>query len=331
MEKWNQPLTVKNVEFANRIVLAPLLPFGWPAEGGMMSEKTLAHYLKRAEGGVGLLIIHALLVAPDYDLLGRAGAYREEHLSFIRTITEACHKNGTKVFAQLAHAGFDAGGGGGQDINDLSDQQIWEMGQKFVRAARLCMEAGCDGVELHCAARDSNRRFGLYGGDLQGRLTLLSEIVEGIREGITDDFILAARMGWNQDLETDIQMAREMQRMGIEMLHVSAGIPAERDIDLPEGFAYNEFIYTGAQIRRHVDVPVIVVNNIRTLRRADTLLEEGLGDMAALGKPFAADPMFLKKAEKDPDYESCILCPECQWRTDGDRCPVKRRLEKRGE
>lgn len=336
MPDWNTPLTVKNVTFPNRVVMAPVLPFGWQAPEGRMHERVLRHYLMRADQGIGLLIMQALLVSPDYDVISRAGAWDDSHKENIARIAQACHEGGTRLFVQLAHAGFDAGGGGGRDIHDLSDEQMHAMGQAFVRAVRRVKEAGCDGVELHCAhgsflnavgAAASNHRAGRYGGDLAGRLSLLREIADGVREFLDDDFILSARMGWNEDVETDRAMALAMQEMGFEMLHVSGGIPAEREIDLPAGTPYNEFVYTAVLVKAAVDVPVIAVNDIRTLRRGEALLQAGLCDMVAYAKPFLADKAFLRRSAEDMDYEPCLRCKVCQWRTDGENCPVRRRTD----
>ena len=330
MAEWNQPLQVKQVTFENRIVMAPMLPFGWPEKDGGMSEKTLAHYLKRAGKGMGLLICQALLVSPENDLLDRAGAYKREHLCFIKKIADACHAGGTRVFAQLAYAGFDASGGGGRKVTELSTEKMAEIGRDFVHSVRLLKEAGCDGAELHCAHGSflnavhspiENTRQDRYGGDLEGRLTLLKEIIEGCRECIDDSFILSCRMGWTETLEGDIALAQAMEKLGVEMLHVSGGIPADRSLDIPEDFPYNAFVYTGTRVKQHVNIPVTVVNDLQTLRRGNELLREDACDLIAYGRPFLADPDFALHAAEDPDYIGCRKCKACQFRTDGDRCP----------
>ncbi|MBQ9942315.1 MAG: NADH:flavin oxidoreductase [Christensenellaceae bacterium] len=335
MAHWNQSFKVKDVEFKNRIVMAPMLPFGWCEPGGKMHARVKEHYLMRADQGIGLLITQAFLVSPNYDVISRAGAFDESHVADIADIVSACHKSGTKVIAQLAYAGFDAGGGGGKDIHDLSDEQMAEMGDCFIRSAQLCKQAGCDGIELHCAhgsflnvvASSANKRTGCYGGDRLGRLTLLREIVSGIRAFADEHFIIAARMGWGDDIEDDIARAAAMADLGIELLHISGGIPAPRPLDIPEGFPYNEFVYTGAKVKEATGLPVILVNDIRTLARGEALLAGGFGDMVAYGKPFLADKAFAARSAEEPDYFPCLTCKDCLWRKDGLLCPARKKTD----
>lgn len=97
------------------------------------------------------------------------------------------------------------------------------------------------------------------------------------------------------------------------MLHVSSGIPRDRTLTLPEGFEYDNVVYAGCQVKKHVGVPVISVSGIRTLRRGNAMIENGCHDLVAYGRPFLADAGFVKKSRVDPDYEPCLRCRRCQW------------------
>lgn len=328
-------IQVKGVLFKNRVVMAPMVIFGVPAKNGVMGEKAIRHYLERARTGIGLMISQALTVTARIPFVGEAGVYAPEHTGYLGTIAAECHRYGTRFFAQLAYPGYDYRLG--DTVMNLAEVELEEIKNDFVRAVRLCKLAGLDGVELHgahgfflnmIASPDANQRTDSYGGDLNGRLLLVRRIMEEIRELVDENFVVSYRMGWNDCLDTDIQTAQALEALGIEMLHISAGIPGERALELPRDIQYNDIVYTGSQLKGNVRIPVIVVNDIRTLNRGDYLVENGLADFVAYGKPFLADPDFMGSSLKNPDYEACLNCRECRWFTDGEKCPVKARVKR---
>lgn len=331
-----EPFQLKGVTFLNRVVMAPMVPFGLEqAEDGAISGEGLAHYLDRIPNGMGLMISQSVSVTGDVPINGGVGAYLDAHAAHLSRLAEACHSQGTRFFAQLAYplAGFPRKPGvGGYSTGDIEKIQ-----REFIRSAEICKDSGCDGVELHgahgfflnqMASPIANKRTDRFGGDLNGRLRLAEGIAAGIRAFADERFILSYRMGWNDDLETDIQTAQALERMGIELLHFSSGIPGDRVIEHPADFPYNDVAYTGVFLKRHVRIPVTVVNGIGTLNRGNALIEKGLCDFAAYGKPFLADEGFLTHSLNDPDYQSCLNCEECRWFSDGKKCPAQIRARR---
>ena len=324
------PIRVKNIQFKNRVVMEPMVPFGLKSEAGVMGEEMLEHYLKRADTGIGLIISQSLSVTAKKILDGRAGAYSDEHIGYLSKIADTCHANGTKFFAQLAYP--SVGYQKGDTINDLKDEEMLEIQNEFIHAAKICKEAGCDGIELHgahgfflnmLACSTSNRRKDQYGGDINGRLFLVKSIVDGIKEFTDDNFIISYRLGSDDCLNTDVKTAQALENIGIEMLHISSGIPSDSNMEIPKDFSFNEIVYAGCHIKKNVNIPVIVVNDIRTLNRGNHLIENELCDFVAYGKPFLADSDFMMKSIENPDYKSCLGCKKCQWFINGERCPVQ--------
>ena len=334
---------IKNVEFKNRVVMAPMVLFGLPLnETGIVSEELLQHYLRKADTGIGLIICQAVSVTAKNmasdggDGLDRIGVYSDEHIRNIQKIAEACHNNGTKFFVQLAYPSF--GYSNGDTINNLTESELEEIKNDFVKAAERCKKAGCDGIELHgahdfflnmMASPTSNQRKDQYGGDINGRLLLVKKVVEEIKQFADNHFIISYRMGWNDNLDIDIRTAQALEAMGIEMLHISSCIPAYRELEIPDDFQFNAIVYTGTQIKKYVNVPVITVNNIRTLRRGNFLLENHLSDFVAYGRPFLADTDFMAKSSKNYDYESCFYCKNCKWFENGKKCPAQIKANRR--
>lgn len=329
-----ESIQIKNIEFKNRIVMAPMVNFDLPASPkGIISDGLLHHYLQRADAGIGLMILQSTSVTSSKNIDGRIGMYSDEHIVNIQKIAEACHKGGTKFFVQLAYPSI--GYSRGDTINNFTEADLEKITDKFISAAERCKRAGCDGIELHgahsfflnmMASPLSNKRADKYGGDINGRLLLVKNIIEGIKNFSDNNFIVSYRMGWNDNLDIDIQTTQALAAAGIEMLHVSSGIPVNRELRIPNEFMFNDIVYTGSEIKKHVSVPVIVVNNIRTLHRGNILLEDNLCDFAAYGRPFLADGSFALKSMKNYDYEPCFNCKDCQWFVNGENCPAVKQM-----
>ena len=331
------PIKVKNVDFKNRVVMAPMVIFGLTSENGVMEPELVDHYLKRADTGIGLMISQALSVFPDEKISGGAGAYSDSHTTYLSKIKEACHQNGTRFFAQLAYPGFSYYNDNSKDINQLTKEGLGKIRDEFINAAKVCEKAGLDGIEMHgahtfflnmMASPQSNKREDEYGGDINGRLFLLKEIVRGINDFAGDDFIISYRMGWNDDIDLDIKTAGAIEDIGIDMLHVSSGIPGDRKLEIPADFPYNEVVYTGCQVKKHVNIPVIVVNDIRTINRGNHLLENDMCDFTAYGRPFLADENFMNESLINPAYDPCLGCNQCQWFENIDKCPGQIKAKK---
>ena len=299
-------IKVKELNFSNRIVMAPMVHFGYKNKNGNMEEKLLNTYLNYADKGIGLIISQALLVTNKKEIVGDvsnwAGIYSNEHIEYLRKISDTYHKYGTKFIAQLNTLNFKFLEKNSNDINRLSKEDLIYLRDCFIKSAKFCQEAGLDGIELHGAhtyffnmlsSEISNKREDNYGGNLIERLNLVKEIIEAIKSFSKDDFIISYRMGWTENINTDIETAKALEKLGVDILHVSSGIPEDRKLKLPNEFEYNDFVYTGIQVKKNVNIPVIVVNDIKTLSRGNKLIEDGDCDFVAYGRPLLSDPNFV--------------------------------------
>ncbi len=328
-------LKIKNVIFKNRIVMAPMVRFGQKCENGIMGEELLNEYLNAADKEIGLIISQALCVSPNGLALGRPCVYDESHVEYIRKISRACHKNGTAFFVQLSYPGFAFNDKSSKDINSLTTNELKLIKEEFVNAAYICKEAEVDGVEFHGAhtfflnmitSGKSNKRNDIYGGSLLERLNFVKEIIDSVNRFSDDDFIISYRMGWTDSLDEDILTAKALENLGINMIHISSGIPSDRKLNLPNNFEFNDIVYTACKVKKHINIATIAVNDIRTLKRGNELIKTNSANFVAYGKPFLADPSFVLNSEKNMEYESCLKCKTCAWFTDGSKCPGRKRL-----
>ena len=337
MEKFRKPLKIRDVTFTNRVVMAPMAPVTHFVNGAPMAAWNVEHYCRRAQTGPGLLIVQAMMVTPLFNSMGGTYLCREEDAIPLQRIAKVCHENGTKCFIQLhACPDFKYNENTGE-FNALSSQFLDNIGDAFVSASRWCRNVGCDGVELHgahgfflnmLASPLSNRRNDIYGGDLQGRLRLACSVVRRIRAEADDNFLVGYRLGWAASEEEDAAAVALLEEAGVDLLHVSTGLPYDRWVERPRDFPFNQVVYIGSQIRRVASVPVIVVNDIRTLERGEWLLENDLCDFVAYGRPFLADARFWEKSLENPQYRPCRRCMPCMWYEDDSLCPGMRLAER---
>jgi NADPH2 dehydrogenase len=345
------PLAVAGQSIPNRIVMPPIVVF-WADETAFVTDRHIAHYARRADGGVGLIVVEATAVLPEGRLNDQQlGIWSDEFLPGLSRLAEVIHASGAKAFVQIHHAGLKSYktitddpvapseyDDGKIHARELEVGEIEAIRDAFVAAAVRSERAGFDGVELHgahgyllnqFASPRINLRTDRYGGDVSGRLLLTREIIDGIRSEVTRKFVVSCRMGCDDpDLETSVEVARELEAAGIDMLHVSSGMgngsdTAGADIieAMPEGFPHSWFVYGGIEIGKHVDVPVIAVNGIRTPEQARDILDRGVA-FVAMARALLVDPDWPKKAEAGEVPITCLECkPRCHWFGDGEKCP----------
>ncbi|TGE32456.1 NADH:flavin oxidoreductase [Desulfosporosinus sp. Sb-LF] len=346
---------IKNLKIKNRIVLPPMVIFNYLEEDGFVSAEHVNHYEERARGGIGLIIVEATCVNANGRLAGnQLRLWSDKHIVEISKIVKACHNHGAKVIVQIHHAGLKTVPSSSTDIvapsiyeeksnqknsglsaRSLTITELHELQNDFVDAALRAKKAGADGVELHGAhgylisqflSPLINKREDSYGGNLINRTRFTTEIITGIREVTGKDFMIGCRMGCNEpDLKTSIEIAKEFEKAGADLLHVSIGFdmtPSELPV-VPEEFKHNWVVYGGTEIRRNVNIPVIVVNGIKTPEQASDLIKNDQADFVAVGRSLLVDPEWVNKAQQTLPIKPCLNCKICQWFKTGKSCPGK--------
>ena len=97
---------IKNKTIKNRIVMPPMVCFGWADDTGIVSNKHIEHYKAAAKGGAGLIIVEANCISSDGRLSqSQLGIWSDRHVYGLKQIVNACHDSNAKVMVQLHHAG----------------------------------------------------------------------------------------------------------------------------------------------------------------------------------------------------------------------------------
>jgi 2,4-dienoyl-CoA reductase-like NADH-dependent reductase (Old Yellow Enzyme family) len=295
------------LELRNRIVLAPL----YLALDGR-SDAFRAFYVRRAQGGVGLV------VAPQSTPGGLDDWADPAFGAAFRPLIQGCHAAGARIALQV----FSGTG----VVDELPAGQLASIPQRFARAAAAVREAGFDALDIHGAHHAlfmrllspfQNHRTDEYGDPPENRWRAQVETVRAIRAAVGGDWPILFRfsatdfMAGGVDLSLTVPYARALAAADVDCLDVSAGTA-----DSPPGSAHPGkaqplgcFAGLAAAIRAAVDVPVIAVGRIATGQVAEAILQGGQADLVALGRPLIADPDWPRKVAEGREEE---IVP-CLW------------------
>ena len=355
-------ISIKNTEIKNRVVMPPMVCFGMTKADGLVTEKNIEHYTARAKGGVGLIVVEATCVNKEGRLSPtQLGLWEDSQIEGFSELAAACHRYGARVMVQIHSAGLMTAKGVTEDLvapseysgksrmggditaRALTHAEMIKIEDQFAAAALRAKKAGLDGVELHGAhgylisqflSPVINKRKDLYGGKAENRARFAVEIIDKIRKATGKDFIISCRIGCNEPgLENGIENAKILEAAGLDLLHVSTGFEAPMSgpgpYPVPQDFKYNWVVYGGTQIKKHVKIPVIVVNGIRTPEQAGYLIENNLADFAALGKGLLVNPDWANEAQQKQKVATCIDCKVCSYfRRGGAECAGKAAIAK---
>lgn len=228
--QFSESIRLRGLELPNRLFMAPMCQYS--AVDGMPADWHMRHYVERALGGIGLVMLEATAVLPEGRITpADLGLWCDAHRDALRPLVAALHGAGARVGVQLAHAGRKAStavpwlGKGSVSALDggwttvapsaeafdetmavpmaLDDSGIDRVVRAFGDAARRAVEAGFDTVEIHAAhgylihqflSPLSNKRGDAYGGSLAGRSRLVHDIVDSVRSSIPDSMPLLIRV-----------------------------------------------------------------------------------------------------------------------------------------
>lgn len=339
------PMRIGTCEIPNRLVV-PAMVMNYCTHDGMITDQYVAYMEEKAKGGWGLIITEDYCVQPTGKGYSRIpGLWKDEHVESSRRVTEAVHRHGSKIFAQMYHPGRQttpAANGGEQPVapsptkdplcqfqaREMTIEEISRLVADFAVAARRAKDAGFDGVELHCAhgyllaeflSPAVNRRVDEYGGCFDNRTRIVAEIIAAMREQVGADFPIQVRFssmdyvpGGRTEAES-YELCRFFEEVGFDAINVSNGMYAShptRQIIAPMFTDHALNMERAAQIKALVDIPVIVANRINDPKMADTLLKMGKADFVGMARGSLADPYLPKKAQEGR-FEAIRYCIGC--------------------
>ena len=374
------PWKVGNVEIKNRIVMCPMggtSLFGWFELTGCHFDKEAAKFfLERANNNVGLIIPG---IAPLRDVFfGKWLWQNPQMFKELKVFMDELHKTGAKLFIQLT-AGMGRSWAitelvaplhrnkltralikpiidtshelaspspqksrWAHDIEcpEMTVEQIHEIIEAFAKTAKLCKEAGVDGVEVHAvhegylldqfAIEFFNKRTDEYGGNFENRYRFATEVVKAIKEACGNDYPVSLRYSVEskmkgfcegampgekyvevgRNMEESERAAKYLQDAGYDMLNADNGTYdswywAHPPMYMPENCNLSDV----AHIKKFVDIPVVCAGRM-DMEVGAKAVSEGQIDAVGVARQFLVDSEWITKMIDDrlEDIKPCICC-----------------------
>jgi 2,4-dienoyl-CoA reductase-like NADH-dependent reductase (Old Yellow Enzyme family) len=341
------PVRIGTVSIPNRFARSATHDF-MAEDDGSVTDRQVALFRRLAEGEVGLIITGHAYVNPA----GKAGPRQiaiddDRQVEGLSRIPREVHQLSSRVFLQISHAGRQTK----EKIckcTPLAPSAVYEPVYKvmprtmtsdevqdtigdFIRAGHRARLAGFDGVQLHVAhgyllssfiSPYTNRREDKWGGNIESRTRIVTEIVRGIKQTEGPIFPVIVKLNSSDfisgglDLEESLQVARVLEASGVDGIEASGGMseagkgsmwPGLRTED-EEGY----FVAGAARLKAALRVPIFGLGGLRTLKVMEKLVREGKADMISLSRPLIRDPDFVRRFRLGEIQKSeCISCNKC--------------------
>lgn len=321
---------INHMTLANRFVRSATWE-GMATEEGQATPKLIDTMVALAQGGVGLIISgHAYVAGRGQASPWQLGIHDDSLIDGLQSMTSAVHKAGGRIVAQLAHAGHfalekaigtapkvvsDFDGLAETPRSELTIEEIRDLKNGYVAAARRARTAGFDGIQLHSAhgyllsqflSPWFNRRTDDYGGPLGNRVRIHVETIRAIRAAVGDDYPILVKMNCEDfsdgglTVPDSIEAARQMVAAGLNAVELSGGLltggklsPSRPNINKEEKEAY--FKDAARAFKKELDVPLILVGGIRSPNVAEALLADGTADYFSMSRPLIREPGLIKR------------------------------------
>ena len=374
------PWKIGNVEIKNRIVMCPMggtSLFGWFELTGCHFDKEAAKlFLERANNNVGLIIPG---IAPLRDTFFGKWLWQNKKMFVeLKDFMDEIHKTGAKLFIQLT-AGMGRSWAitelvaplhknkftralvkpiidtshelaspspqpsrWAHDIEcpEMTVHQIHEIIEAFAKTAKLCKEAGVDGVEVHAvhegylldqfAIEFFNKRTDEYGGSFENRYRFAAEVVKAIKEACGDDYPVSLRYSVESKMkgfcegampgedyvevgramEESEKAAKYLQDAGYDMLNADNGTYdswywAHPPMYMPQNCNLEDV----SHIKKFVDIPVVCAGRMEPDVAAEAIAE-GRIDGVGVARQFLTDAEWVTKLIENrlEDIKPCICC-----------------------
>jgi 2,4-dienoyl-CoA reductase (NADPH2) len=301
-------------------------------------ERLAAFYAERARGNVALMVTGGIAPNESGCVADHGAKLTDEtQVPGHRIITRTVHAEDAKICLQIMHTGryafhkkLVAPSPIQAPINifkpkELSDAEIEQQIDDFVRCARLARQAEYDGVEImgsegylinQFIATHTNQRTDRWGGAYDNRIRFALEIVNRTRQAVGTDFIIIFRLSMldliakGSSWEEVVILAHRLESAGVTLINTGIGWHEARIPTIAASVPRAAFTRVTAKLKQTVGVPLITSNRINTPETAEAVLADNHADMVSMARPLLADPDFVSKAAtgRSRQINTCIAC-----------------------
>lgn len=342
------PYSLKGLTLRNRIVSTSHEPAY--SEDGLPKDRYRAYHVEKARGGVALTMIggSALVTRDSAPAFGNLQVWRDESVPWLRRLTDEVHDSGAAVMIQLTHMGHRTSSYTHDWTPAVSASAVREPAHRafakaaeewdldriqdgFVAAAQRCQEAGLDGIELMVYGHflDSfwtpfwNHRDDEYGGSYENRVRYPLRVISAIREAVGPDFIVGARMTFEEDREPGLheeealRIANDITDAGIDFISLIRGSnatdAASGFLIPPMGTPASPYLDFAGRIKQHLRVPVMHATRIADVATARHAIRDGLVDLVGMTRALLADPHLPRKVAegREDQIRPCVGANMC--------------------
>lgn len=330
------PISFRNVELKNRIVMSPMCMYS--ANNGIANDFHFVHYASRAQGGTGLIITEATAVEPRGRISDKClGIWNDEQANALKKIVQFVHQNSeSKIGIQLAHAGRK-GSISAETNTQMSVEKGWEtiapsaipfqssdriphelavqeikiLVEDFRKAAKRAVEAGFDVIELHAAhgylihqflSPLSNIRTDEYGGNPENRARFLLEIIEAVNSELTEKQALFIRISGTEyaengwEISDSVVLAKILKTKNVDLIDVSSGGNIS-GAKIELKPGYQ--VPLAEAVKANSAIKTGAVGLITTAEQAEAILQNGQADLIFLAREILRNPYFAVQSSWD--------------------------------
>jgi 2,4-dienoyl-CoA reductase-like NADH-dependent reductase (Old Yellow Enzyme family) len=341
MAKLFEQLTLRDVTIPNRAMIAPMCMY--TAKDGIANDFHLVHLGRFALGGFGLVMVEATAVEARGRIThGDMGIWSDEHVAPLARIASFIKEHGSIPAIQLAHAGRKASmqrpwegdgplteaeaskgenpweivapsaiaydEGGWLHPHALTIDEMQEIKQKFVDAARRALDAGFEVIEMHAAhgfllnsflSPLSNRRNDQYGGSRENRFRFPLEVAKALRDTWPHHLPMFTRLSavdyveGGITMEDTVEFAKQLKAIGIDLIDLSSGGVSPKGVP-PKAYGFQ--VPFAAGVRNEASIATAAVGLITRPEQAEQILSRGDADLIAIAREALADPNWALHA-----------------------------------
>ena len=343
-----EPTRIGALGLRNRIVLSPAHT-NFTVDN-KYTDRYIEYYKERAKGGVGLIISAHVMPEVDVDPYPTTFGYptldSAAEIKYFTELVEGVHQYGAKIAIELS-----PGTGrladeliegkpplGPSEIplllmptmktQELTKEEIRQLINSYGKSAGLAKRAGFDAIYIHFLAYLGdqflsacwNHRRDEYGGSLENRMKFLRDCIDSVRENVGEGFPLIVGLALDhgfpggRELEETIKIAKLLEPLNIDALHLRRGSYDAMTLLIPTAYMEDGVSVDHAhQVKKAVNIPVIVDGKLSDIGHCEALLCEGKTDFIGMARPFITDPHWPNKARTGNEKEilHCIRCMEC--------------------
>ncbi|SHO52456.1 NADH:flavin oxidoreductase [Anaerocolumna xylanovorans] len=324
-------IKLENMTIKNRIVRSATHSMLGNLDG-TISEAELEMFEELAANEVGMIIAGQFFVSKRGIAAPGSNELSEDfHIDGVNRILPGIRPYGTKVIAQINHAGaksysedkisasaieFEPG----KKAREMTIAEIESLKNDFISAAFRAKQAGLDGVQIHCAhdyllcqflTPSFNKRTDKYGGSSEGRFLIVEEIICGIKNKCGTGFPVFVKINTSAAEENELyvndlkKMMPKFKLLGVEAVEFSGS-----NYKYMKYSDHNYFVEAAMEIKGETDIPVIVVGGIRGFNDMEAALDAGV-DMVSMCRPLISEPDLITKLNSGQLKSRCTSCNKC--------------------